>query len=67
MGLFRFHLIGCPEPVELEVAARTISDLDAVMSCRRFVAGRLTQPDGDGVLAGMLIATSRIQCVVEAG
>ena len=64
MRTFRFHLIGA-QPVELEVAASSISDLAGLISCQRFIEGRLTQPDGDGVLAGMLIATSRIQCVVE--
>jgi len=66
MGVFRFHLIGSAQPIELEVAAATVSDLNAMLSCQRFVEGRMTQPDGDGVLLGMLIATSRIQCVVEA-
>lgn len=64
MGTFRFHLVGA-QPVELEVAAGTISDLNAIVSCQRFIEGRLTEPDGDGVILGMLIATSRIQCVVE--
>ncbi len=64
MGVYRFHLIGV-EPVELEVAAPDIGILNTVLSCQRFIEGRLTQPDGDGVLAGMLIATSRIQCVME--
>lgn len=64
MGRFRFHLIGA-QPVELEVAASTIGDLAGLVSCQRFVEGRMTQPDGDGVLAGVLIATSRIQCVIE--
>jgi hypothetical protein len=66
MGLFRFHLIGPMQPVELEVTARDIGELNALISCQRFVEGRLAEPDGDGVLAGMLIATSRIQCVMEA-
>ena len=65
MGLFRFHLIGA-QPVELEVAASTISDLNVLASCNRFIEGRLTEPDGDGVMLGMLIATSRIQCVIES-
>ncbi|WP_454884166.1 hypothetical protein [Sphingomonas oryzagri] len=65
MATFRFHLIGSVQPVDLEVAASTIGDLCQAMSCQRFVEGRLTQPDGDGVLLGMLIATSRIQCVLE--
>ena len=66
MAVFRFHLIGAP-PVELEVAARDISDLSAMMACHRFVEGRLTEAESDGVLAGVLLATSRIQCVVESG
>lgn len=65
MGTFRFHLIGSQRHVDLEVAASTIGDLNKEMSCNRFVEGRLVEPDGDGVLLGMLIATSRIECVVE--
>ena len=66
MGVFRFHLIGSHQPVEIEVAATNISDLGDLITRQRFLEGRLTQPDDDGVLSGMLIATSRIQCVVEA-
>ncbi len=65
MGVFRFHLIGVVQPIDLEVAAETISELNEIVSRQRFVEGRLTQPDGDGVLLGTLIATSRIQCVLE--
>ncbi|GAA0673260.1 hypothetical protein GCM10009102_26060 [Sphingomonas insulae] len=66
MGTFRFHLMGARQPIDLEVAASTIGDLDEMLSCRRFVEGRLVEPDSDGVLRGMLIATSRIECVVDA-
>ena len=66
MATFRFHLIGTPQPVELDVAADTIRELSEIVSRQRFVEGRLLEPDSDGVLLGMLIATSRIQCVVEA-
>jgi len=65
MGTFRFHLIGTAQPVEIEVAASTMNELAGLVSRERFVEGRMTQPDGDGVLAGVLIATSRIQCVIE--
>ncbi len=67
MATFRFHLIGGGLPVELDVEASTVDDLGVLVTERRFIVGRLTQPDHDGVLPGMLIATSRIQCVVEAG
>ena len=65
MTTFRFHLIGNNLPVELEIAARSIDDLGKIVTSQRFIVGRLTQPDHDGVVPGMLIATSRIQCVVE--
>ena len=66
MSVFRFKLVGPCSPIELEVAASTIGDLGKEMAYNRFVEGRLVEPDGDGVLLGMLIATSRIECVVEA-
>ena len=66
MATYRFHLIGNACPVELEVAASTMDDLHALLSCQRFVQGRMIEVDGDGVLLNMLLATSRIQCVVEA-
>jgi hypothetical protein len=65
MGCFRFHMIGSVERIELEIAATDIGELNEIISRQRFVEGRMTQPDGDGVLTSVLIATSRIQCVVE--
>ena len=66
MATFRFHLIGTAQPLVLDVAASDISDLNEIVSRQRFVEGRLTEADGDGVLLGMLVATSRIQIVCEA-
>ena len=65
MATFRFHMIGSGQPVEVDVAAQTIGDLNEIITRQRFVEGRLTQPDCDGVLPGVLLATSRIQCVLE--
>jgi len=65
MATYRFHLVGNARPVELEVAAPTMDDLYTMLSCQRFVQGRTTEAEGDGALLNMLIATSRIQCVVE--
>lgn len=64
MATFRFHMIGA-QPVEVEVATCSIAELGEIITRQRFIEGRLAQPDGDGVLAGVLLATSRIQCVVE--
>jgi hypothetical protein len=58
-------LIGTHQPIELEVAADLLSELGERITRQRFMEGRLVTPDGDGVMLGMLIATSRIQCVVE--
>ena len=66
MGTFRFHMIGAHQPIELDVAVLSIGELNEVLTRQRFLEGRLTQPDGDGVLVAMLVATSRIQCVVES-
>lgn len=65
MGFFRFHLIGASQPVNVGVDASTIGRLNTVLSQNRFIEGCLVEPDADGVLAGVLIATSRVQCVIE--
>jgi hypothetical protein len=65
MRQYRFHLIGPGQPLDLEVDAETISALNEIVSRHRFVEGRMVAPDEDGVLPSVLIATSRIQCVVE--
>lgn len=58
MATFRFHLIGAHAPVEIDVDARSIEALGALVTQQRFIVGRLTKPDEDGVLPGVLIATS---------
>ena len=65
LGIFRFHLIGA-QPVTVEVAARTILELGQIITTERFIIGTRVEPDEDGVLPGMLMATSRIQCVLES-
>lgn len=65
MATFRFHLIGPAQPIVLDVAASDIGELGEIITRQRFVEGRVTEPDGDGVFVGILIATSRIQCVTE--
>jgi hypothetical protein len=39
----------------------------AEASHARFIVGRLTTPDEQGVCRGVMIATGRIQCAIEAG
>jgi len=65
MARFKFYLIGsCDAPV-LDVEAADLRELHRQMSCDRFIEGHTTQADADGVLPGVLIATSRIQLVME--
>jgi hypothetical protein len=65
MARFKFYLIGsCDAPV-LDVAVADLHELNAQMSCNRFVEGHMTEVDADGVLQGVLIATSRVQLVMD--
>ncbi len=65
MSVFRFHMVGPAEPVELEVEVGSLDELHGLMSYQRFIVGRMTHPDADGVLNSVLLATGRVQCVVE--
>lgn len=47
--------------------ARSIAELGEIITTERFIVGKRAEADEDGVLPGMLIATARIQCVVEVG
>lgn len=65
MARFKFYLIGsCDSPV-LDVAVSDLAELNRQMSCSRFVEGHMVEADLDGVLRGVLIATSRIQLVMD--
>ena len=67
MSVFRFHMVGTAELVELKVEVASLDELHGLLSCHRFIAGRMTHPDADGVLNGVLLATGRVQCVLEVG
>jgi hypothetical protein len=66
MHQYRIHLIGPAQALNVEIDAETISELNEIVSRQRFLEGRMAEPDEDGVLPNVLIATSRIQCVFEA-
>lgn len=63
MGTYRFYLIGVREAFDLEVVGRSLGEIAEIASRQRFLEGRLTDPDESGEIFGLLVATSRIQCV----
>ena len=66
MARFKFYLIGSSDAPVLDVEASDLRALNEQVSRNRFIEGHMSQPDGDGVLAGVLVSTSRIQFVMEA-
>lgn len=66
-SVYRFHLMGSAQRIELEVEVSSLRELNELLSYHRFVEGRMVAPDEHGVLNGVLLATGRVQCVVEAG
>ena len=65
MASFSVHLIGQHQPLEVDLPFANLDELGLEASRVKFLLGHLTKPDEDGVCRGVLIATSRIQCVVE--
>ncbi len=62
---FRFCLMGASQHPLVEVKVASLADLHDLMDRTRFVAGHLAEADEHGVQPGVLIATSRVQMVVE--
>lgn len=67
MAAFRICLIGSSQPLLVDLAASDITDLAQDVAATRFLVGHMVEPDGHGVCPGVLIQTSRIQCVFETG
>lgn len=65
MRTFCFSMVGSPVPLMLDVPAADIVELEQLLSVRRFISGRAAEPNEDGVLVGVLIATGRVQCASE--
>lgn len=66
MARFRVFLIGCNQPLEVDLPASDVMQLNAVASTVRFLEGHMAEADHDGVCPGVLIPTCRLQMVVEA-
>ena len=65
MASYLMHLMGQREPINLDLP---FSNLDALMdeaSRAKILVGHIATPDEDGVYPRVMIATTRIECVVE--
>lgn len=67
MATFHIHLMGQPQPVVLDLPCADIDDLAEQSSRAKFLAGCMAQADEESVCRRVMIATSRIQCAIEAG
>lgn len=66
MGQFRFVVVGSQQQPVMDVdGVHEIVELHKVIERSRFVEGRLVPEYCEGVTCGALIATSRIQMVME--
>jgi hypothetical protein len=66
MAQFRVFLVGVPQPLQVDLPAGSASELVEIASRVRFLEGHMVEADSDGVCAGVLIPTSRLQLVIEA-
>lgn len=66
MATFRICLVGPAQQLTVDFTANDISELADAASRSRFLVGHMLEPDEDGVCAGVMISTGRIQCVFEA-
>jgi len=66
MAAFRVHLMGQHQPLDLDMPYADLDDLMADASRAKFLAGHMAMPDEQGVCRRVMIATGRIQCVIEA-
>lgn len=65
MAAFSIYLMGQHQPIGVDLDCGGIDDLIEQASRTKFLAGHLNEPDEDGVFRRVMIATCRIQCVIE--
>jgi hypothetical protein len=67
MPAYRVCLVGQRQPLDVDLPFNNLTDLIAEASRAKFLAGHMTVADEDGVCRRVMIATCRIQCVIEGG
>lgn len=66
MTTFRISLIGVAQPLMIDLPWASVDELAQAATERRYLTGHLAEADESGVYASIMIATGRIQCVIEA-
>ena len=66
MTTFSIHLIGQSQPISLDLPCKDVDELAMVSTTTRFLTGYMASAAEDGVCQRVMIATSRIQCAIEA-
>ena len=66
MSTFTIHLMGQAHPITLDLPCADIDELSSQATTSRFLSGHMATPDEEGVCRRVMIATSRIQCAIEA-
>ena len=66
MATFSIHLMGQATPITLDLPCADLDELASQAVTSRFITGHLSVADEDGVCRRVMIATSRIQCAIEA-
>jgi hypothetical protein len=65
MARFRIFVTGSPQPIDVDLPVGSITELSGVASRSRFLEGHVADADSDGIYAGVLIPTYRIQFIIE--
>ena len=65
MSAYLFLLTGSQEKFLVEVEASSLSDLAQVLSCSRFVVGRMVAVDDEFTSRDVLVSVNRIELIVE--
>ena len=65
MACFRIFLVGPVQSLLLEFAAANVCEIISELTYSRFIEGRTTGGDDDGPERDVLVATSRIQLIME--
>jgi hypothetical protein len=66
MAVYQVYLTGHSHPLAIDFPYRDLGELMAEATRAKFLAGHMPMADDYGVCRGVMVATGRLQCVVEA-
>lgn len=65
MASFAIHMMGQSVPITIDLDCHSVDELVELVAQSRFLVGHLENADEEGVCRRVMIATNRIQCVIE--